>query len=390
MDLFKKCENYTLVEDLTRANVYPYFRVLGSKQDVEVIMGGKRRIMMGSSNYLGLATIPEIEEAGIKAIEKYGTGCSGSRVLNGTIDLHLELENELKNFLHKEDAVTFSTGFQANIGVIGGLVGAHEYVICDRENHASIYDGCKLGFGKMLRYRHSDMADLEEKLCQVGDHPKLIVTDGVFSMSGDIANLPEIVQLAKKHDARIMVDDAHGFGVIGEGGRGVVNYFGLEDDIDLITGSLSKSMASLGGYVAASKTVIKYLKHNARSFVFSSSMSPADCAVSLASLRYLKKHPELVDHLTHLIGFTKEKMKQAGLNIMDSNVPIIPIYTYTVEKTMKVAQKIYDAGVYVNTVIPPATPEGECLLRTSLMANQTEEIIEEAVDIIAKAVNESC
>lgn len=386
MDLFKKCESYTLVEDLTKDEVYPYFRVLGSKQDVEVIMEGKRRIMLGSSNYLGLATVPEIQEAGIKAIENYGTGCSGSRVLNGTIDLHIQLEDELKRFLHKEDAVTFSTGFQANLGVISGLVDAHEYVICDRENHASIYDGCRLGYGKMLRYKHSDMDDLEEKLMQAGEHAKLIVTDGVFSMSGDIANLPEIVRLAKKYDARIMVDDAHGLGVLGNGGRGTADYFGLVDEIDLLVGSLSKSLASLGGYVAASRTVIKYLKHNARSFVFSSSMSPADCAVSLASLRYLKQHPELTNHLSHLTFFTKEKMKQEGLNILESNVPIIPIYTYTVDNTMHRAKEIYDAGVYVNTVIPPATPEGECLLRTSLMATQTESLIEEAVDIIAKVL----
>lgn len=350
-------------------------------------MEGKRRIMLGSNNYLGLTSVPEIMEAGIKAIEDYGTGCSGSRILNGTFDFHLELEKELSDFLRQEDTMTFSTGFQANLGVISGLLNTHDYVICDRENHASIYDGCRLGYGKMLRYKHADMEDLEKKLILAGDHGKLIITDGVFSMSGDIANLPEIIRLAKKYDARVMVDDAHGLGVLGEGGRGTASYFNLEKEVDIYVGTFSKSLASLGGYVSAKKSIINYLKHNSRPFLFSASMPPSNCIVALEALRYIRKHPERIERLHALVRYTKNKMKQAGLNIIESNVPIIPIYTYTFENTMIKSKKIYDAGVYVNNVIPPAAPEGQCLLRTSLMANHTEELIEEAVEIIAKELN---
>ena len=326
MDIFKKCYEFTRADEAKAAGIYPYFRVLESRQDVEVIMEGRRRIMLGSNNYLGLTVCPEVVEAGIKAIEKYGTGCSGSRFLNGTLDLHVELESEIAKFLGKDGAITFGTGFQTNLGIISALVGMHDYVICDRENHASIYAGCQLAFGKLLRYRHNDMAELEECLKKVPEESgALIVVDGVFSMGGDTANLPEIVRLAKKYGARTMVDDAHGLGVLGEGGRGTAFHYGLAADVDIFMSTFSKSLASLGGYVAADAKVIDYL--------------------------------------------------------------IIPLYTYTFEETLVAQKRIYDAGVYVNSVVPPATPEGECLLRTSYMASHTEALLDEAMDIIAKAMS---
>ncbi len=389
MSIFDKCERYTRANDIRKMGIYPFFHVLESKPGAEVIMEGKRRIMLGSNNYLGLTSNPEIIEAGVKALEKYGTASSGSRFLNGTLDLHLELEQELANFLRKEEVVTFSTGFQTNLGIIGCLVGPNEYVICDKENHASIYDGCHLSYGKMLRYTHGDMEDLEKKLIFAGDHAKLIVTDGVFSMSGDIAKLPEIVALAKKYDACVMVDDAHGLGVLGEGGRGTASYFGLEDEVDIYMGTFSKSLASLGGYVATNHIVADYIRHVSRPFIFSASMQPASCAIALAALRYLKAHPELVTQLAEIVDFANGCMKKRDLKIIDTSVPIIPIYTYTELNTFTKTKDIYDAGVYVNTVIPPATPEGECLIRTSFMATHTEALIEEAVNIIADCLYKS-
>lgn len=388
MNIFDKCERYTRANDMRKTGQYPFFHVLESMQDVEVMMEGTRRIMLGSNNYLGLTSNSEIIQAGVKALEKYGTGCSGSRLLNGTLDLHLELEQELANFLHKEEVITFPTGFQANLGIISCLIGPNEYVICDKENHASIYDGCHLSYGKMLRYQHGDMEDLEKKLILAGNHAKLIVTDGVFSMSGDIARLPEIVALAKKHDARIMVDDAHGLGVLGEGGRGTASYFGLEDEVDIYMGTFSKSLASLGGYVATNHVVADYMRHVSRPFIFSASIQPASCAIALAALRHLEAHPELVTRLAQIVDFAKVCMRKRGLKIMETSVPIVPIYTYTELNTFVKTKEIYDAGVYVNTVIPPATPEGECLIRTSFMATHTEALVEKAVNIIADCLHE--
>ena len=339
--------------------------------------------MLGSNNYLGLTTQPEVVEAGIKAFERYGTGCSGSRFLNGTLEMHLELEAELAGFVHKEGAVTFSTGFQSNLGIISAIVGRNDYVICDRENHASIYDGCKLSYGKMLRYKHADMADLEAQLQRVPEQSGvLIVTDGVFSMGGDIAKLPEIVALAKKYGARVMVDDAHGLGVIGEGGRGTASYFGLDDEVDIIMGTFSKSLASLGGYMAASELVCDYVRHNSRPFIFSASIPPSACATALAALRYIEAHPELPTRLLALSSYARAGLKERGLHIRESLTPIIPIYTYQAENTLIKAKELYEAGVYVNPVLPPATEPTECLLRTSYMATHTEPLLDEAMDII--------
>ena len=391
MDLFTKCFQPSMADEVRQRGIYPYFHALESRQDVEVIMEGKRRIMLGSNNYLGLTTDPEVVEAGIHAFERFGSGCSGSRFLNGTLELHLELEAELAAFLRKDSVVTFSTGFQSNLGIISALVGRTDYMICDRENHASIYDGCRLSFGKMLRYKHNDMADLEAQLQKVPDTAGiLIVTDGVFSMGGDIANLPEIVRLAKQYGARVMVDDAHGLGVIGEGGRGTASHFGLEDEVDIYMGTFSKSLASLGGYMAASERVADYVRHNSRPFIFSASITPASCAVALTALRNLERHPELVTRLRALSAYAREGFRKRGVrmreSIADVPTPIIPLYTQDVVNTLATAKRLYDAGVYVNPVLPPATPAADCLLRTSYMATHTEALLDEAMDIIAAGI----
>lgn len=387
MDIFAKCYEENMADQIRGLDLYPYFRALESRQDKEVTMEGKRRIMLGSNNYLGLTTSPDIIEAGIHALEQYGTGCSGSRFLNGTLTMHLELERELAEFLRKDDVVTFSTGYQSNLGIISALVGRNDYVICDRENHASIYDGCKLSYGKMVRYRHSDMASLERCLQEVPEKAgALIVTDGVFSMGGDIARLPEICALAKQYGARVMVDDAHGLGVIGQGGRGTASYFGLEDQVDIYMGTFSKSLASLGGYMAASARVCDFVRHCSRAHIFSASISPANCAVALASVRHLKQHPELVEHLSQLAAYGRQRYQELGIPIMMSETPIIPIYTYEPIRTLRIQKEIYEAGVYVNAVLPPACAPGECLLRTSFMATLTKELIDEAAQIIAEVI----
>ena len=384
MDIFAKCSNYTYANELRARGLYPYFHALETRQGPEVVMEGKRRIMLGSNNYLGLTTCPEVLEAGLQALEQYGTGCSGSRFLNGTLKLHLELEAELADFLHKEACCTFSTGFQSNLGIISALVGHGDYVLCDRENHASIYDGCRLSYGRMLTYGHSNMEELEIQLAKVPESAGcLIVTDGVFSMGGDVAKLPEIVALARKYGARVMVDDAHGLGVVGEGGRGTASLFGLEDEVDVIMGTFSKSLASLGGYAVASETVIDYIRHNSRPFIFSASIPPANAAVALAALRYLRGHPEIVDRLTALSSYMRRGLKARGVPIIESNTPIIPIYTYTAENTLMKAKRVYEKGVYVNTVLPPATAADKCLLRTSYMATLTEELLDEAIEVFA-------
>lgn len=390
MDLFEKCGRLTAVRETREAGIYPYFHALESRQDVVVRMEGKRRIMLGSNNYLGLTIHPEVVEAGLKAMELYGSGCSGSRFLNGTLRMHLELEQELARFLHKEDVVTFSTGFQSNLGIISALVGKNDYVICDKENHASIYDGCRLCFGTMERYRHSDMDHLRHTLEQIPDSAgKLIVTDGVFSMGGDIANLPEIVALAKEFGARVMVDDAHGLGVVGEGGRGTASHFGLENEVDIYMGTFSKSLASLGGYMAASSEVAEFVRHTSRPFIFSASMTPANCACALAALRVLEREPERVARLQEICRYARKSLTERGIpHKYTADVPIIPIYTYETIRTLTIAKMLYDAGVYVNPVLPPATPATECLLRTSYMATLTEPLLDEAMDIMAGVLTE--
>lgn len=387
MDIFEKCYNFKTADEAKEHGIYPYFHALKSRQDIEVIMEGKRRIMLGSNNYLGLTTHPEIIEAGIKAIEQYGTGCSGSRYLNGTLEMHMELETELADFLGKDSAVTFSTGFQANLGIISAIVAHGDYVVCDKENHASIYDGCRLSFGKMVRFKHSDMNDLERVLQAIPDNAgRLIVTDGVFSMGGDIAKLPDIVCLAKKYSARVMVDDAHALGILGEGGRGTAHHFGLEHDVDIIMSTFSKSLASLGGHMTADNKIVDYVRHNSRPFIFSASMPPSNCATALAALRYLRRHPEIVQRLSDISAYARKGLIDRGLDIIMSTTPIIPIYTYDMMNTLIKAKAIYDAGVYVNPVLPPAAPSDGCILRTSYMATHTEAILDEAMDIISNVM----
>ena len=378
MDIFEKCYQRYIQDEVREQGVYPYFHALESRQDTEVIMEGKRRIMLGSNNYLGLTTNSSVIEAG------------GSRFLNGTLKLHLELEDELAKFLRKDAVVTFSTGFQSNLGIISSIVGLHDYVIMDRENHASLYDGCKLSYGKMLRYQHNDMADLEKKLQKVPDTAGcLIVTDGVFSMGGDIANLPEICALAQKYGARVMVDDAHGLGVIGEGGRGTASYYGLEDQVDIYMGTFSKSLASLGGYMAASSRVADFVRHSSRPFIFSASIPPANTAAALAALRELEAHPELVTTLQENAKYMRGLLYERNIKMRPSNgdcIPIIPIYTYEPLPTLTIAKELYEGGVYVNSSLPPAAAPHECLLRTSLMATHTHALIDEAVGVIAEVL----
>ncbi len=390
MDLFEKCSRLTAVKETRAAGIYPYFHALESRQDVEVMMEGKRRIMLGSNNYLGLTTHPEVVEAGIRAMEQYGSGCSGSRFLNGTLRMHLELEQELARFLNKEAVVTFSTGFQSNLGIISAIVGKGDFVICDKENHASIYDGCRLSYGTMVRFRHSDMEHLRHVLEEIPDSAgKLIITDGVFSMGGDIAKLPEIVALAKEFGARVMVDDAHGLGVIGVGGRGTASHFGLEDEVDIYMGTFSKSLASLGGYMASTLEVAEYVRHTSRPFIFSASMTPANCACALAALRVLEREPERVSRLQEICRYVRAGLTMRGIpHKYTADVPIIPIYTYETIRTLTIAKMLYEAGVYVNPVLPPATPASECLLRTSYMATLKEPLLDEAMDIMATVLTE--
>ena len=390
MPLFKKCEDFVYIRELVDKGIYPYFHELESKQDIEVMMEGKRRIMLGSNNYLGLTVNQEVIDAGVEAMKKYGTGCSGSRFLNGTLDLHNKLERELADFLGTEDCVTFSTGFQSNLGIISAICGRQDYIFNDRENHASLYDGCKLSYAKVTRYRHNDMADLEKRLAETPiDAGKLIVTDGVFSMSGDICRLPDIAELAHKYKARVMVDDAHGLGVIGKGGRGTASYFGLEKEVDITMGTFSKSLASLGGYMVASAKVCEYVRHNSRPFIFSASLTPASCATARAALKVIREHPEIVERLGDLAEYYRDGLAARGVPTVkaeNKRIPIIPIYTYDAERTLLISKKLFEEGVYVNPVLPPATAPTECLLRTSLMATHTESVLDEAMDIIARVV----
>lgn len=388
MDLFDKCE-FELLNRSRELGVYPYFHELQSKQAPVVTMEGKRMIMLGSNNYLGLTEDDEIIAAGINALYKYGSGCSGSRFLNGTLDLHKELEHELADFMGKEDCMTVATGFQANLAIISAIAGRNDYILNDRENHASIYDACRLSFATTLRYNHSDMEDLEKQLKRIPDKAgKLIVTDGVFSMRGDICKLPEICALAEKYGARVMVDDAHGFGVLGEGGRGTADYFGLTDKVDIIMLTFSKSLASIGGCMLASHRVTDWIRHVSRPFIFSASMTPASTATALTALRKLKKQPERPKRLMEISAYFRKGLLESGVKIIEAPTPIVPIFTYQSLDTFYYGKRLFEEGVYVNPVIAPACVEGECLLRSTLMATHTEPVVDEAVEIISRVLKE--
>ncbi len=389
MDIFERCVVNELATQARELGIYPYFHALESRQDVAVTMEGQRRIMLGSNNYLGLTIHPQVIEAGIKALEQYGSGCSGSRFLNGTLELHLELEAELAKFLRKEAVMCFSTGFQSNLGIISAIVGRHDYVVCDKENHASIYDGCRLSYGKMVRYNHADMDDLRRTLEAIPESAGiLIVTDGVFSMGGDIAKLPEIVAIAKEFGARVMVDDAHGLGVLGDGGRGTASYFGLEDEVDIYMGTFSKSLASLGGYMAAKAEIVDFVKHASRPYIFSASMTPASAACALAALRILEGDPSLPLKLAHNADRLRAGLTERGIPHIEAATPIVPIYTYEPMRTLSINRELYNKGVFVNPSLPPATPPNGCLLRCSLMASHTDELIDEALGVFEEVLKD--
>ena len=389
-DLFKKAYDFKDVDQAVALGIYPYFHALESKQDIVVTMEGQRRVMIGSNNYLGLTGDQRVIDATVQAVQQYGSGVSGSRFLNGTLTLHLDLENELASFMEKEASLTFPSGFQSTLAIISAIAGRGDIIFSDRENHACIYDGIRLSFASSVRYHHNDMHHLETLLQEADPQAgKLIVTDGVFSMTGSIANLPEIVRLAKKYGARVMVDDAHGFGVLGAKGRGTAEHFGLHDEVDLIMSTFSKSLASIGGFMVAKKEVVNYVKHKSRPFIFSAALTPASAASALASLNILKAEPQRPQALRNIAAYAREKMLEHDLPLAnDSIAPIIPIYTYTMLRTFVIAKLLYKRGVYVNPVIPPATVEGQCLIRTSYTATHTKELIDEAVAIIAKTLQD--
>ena len=383
--LEQKLACYTEPQKAQAAGIYPYFRKIESDQDTEVIIDGKPVLMFGSNSYLGLTNHPEVKAAAIAAIEKYGTGCAGSRFLNGTLDSHIELEKRLAEFAGKEDAIIFSTGFQVNLGVISCLLGREDYIIWDALNHASIIEGIRLSPAKSLRYKHNDMEALERRLKQCDpDRIKLIVVDGVFSMEGDLCNLPEIIRLSKQYGAQVMVDEAHGFGVLGDHGRGVCNHFGLTKDVDLIMGTFSKSFASIGGFIAGSKTTINYLRHHARSYIFSASNTPAGTAAAHKSLEIMLREPERVQALQEKTAYSLDRFRKLGFEIGNTSTPIIPLYIRDNEKTFRITAQLYEEGVFVNPVVAPAVAPEDTLIRFSLMATHTYEQLDRAINAIER------
>lgn len=386
MDIFDKCTNFTEAREARENGYYPYFKPIHSGAETFAIIDGKRLIMIGSNNYLGLTQHEHIKEAAIKAVEKFGSGCTGSRFLNGTLELHEELEYRLAKFMNRDRALIFSTGFQTNLGTISTIAGKKDFIIADRENHASIVDGCRLSFGKTLKYRHSDMEDLERVFAQFsGDEAGLLIaTDGVFSMGGDIANLPRIVELAKKYNARVFVDDAHSIGVLGKNGRGTASHFGLEKDVDITMGTFSKSFGSLGGFVVGDELVIDYIKHHARALIFSASMPPAAVASTIAALDIMESEPERQKKLWQNTQKMKEGFTKLGFNTGNSETPIIPVIIGDDQKTFNFWHLLFDNGVFVNPVISPAVPPDMALLRTSYMATHTDEELDEVLSIFEK------
>jgi len=386
VDLFAKCMNFTRAKEAIAQGIYPYFQPIQSGPGSEVIINGKKMIMIGSNNYMGLTGHPKVVEAAINAIKKYGTGCTGSRFLNGTLDIHEELEYRLAKFVNKEAALCFSTGFQTNQGAISALVGKDDIVIIDRADHASIVDGCRLAFGRTVKYKHNDMEDLERILEANKDKNvgKLIVTDGLFSMEGTIVNLPPLVDVAEKYGARVYVDDAHALGVLGKHGRGTGEYWHMEDKIDVIMGTFSKSFASLGGFIAADEPVIHYIKHHARALIFSASMPPSAVATVLACLDIIESEPERIERLWKNTRKMKEGFDSLGFDTGESNTPVIPIKIGEDEDCFAFWKLLFENGVFANPAISPAVPPHEAIIRTSYMATHTEEELDKVLDIFAK------
>ena len=379
MDIFQKCFAYTRAAEARAAGYYPYFIPLEDTEGAEVVVRCKRMIMIGSNNYLGLTTDPRVRQAAIRAIERYGPSCTGSRFLNGNLALHDQLEQELADFVGKEAGLVFSTGMQTNLGTISAIVGRDDIVITDREDHASIVDGCRLAFGEMKRYRHNDMAHLETILQQNADKPKMVVVDGVFSMGGDIAPLPEIVRLCQEYGARLMVDDAHSLGVLAEG-RGTAAHFGLTDSVDLIMGTFSKSFASLGGVIVGEAPVIDFIKHNGRALIFSASMTPASAAVVLEVLHILQEEPERAQRVMDIGAKMRKGYTEMGYSVGASETPIVPIIIGDDMTTLALWRALFAAGIYVNPIVPPAVPPNLSLLRTSYMATHTDEQLDCVLD----------
>jgi len=384
--LKEKLSAYDAPQKVMQAGIYPYFRAIESEQDTVVVINGKKVLMFGSNSYLGLTNHPKVKEAAIAAIRKYGTGCAGSRFLNGTLDIHIELEEKLARLVKKDGALCYSTGFQVNLGVVSIIAGRNDYLILDELDHASIIEGSRLSFSKVLKFAHNDMDALESKLklCHK-DRIKMIVVDGIFSMEGDIINLPELVRLAEKYDASVMIDDAHSLGVLGKNGSGTASHFGLTDKVDLIMGTFSKSFASLGGFIAGDKEVINFIKHNSRSLIFSASMTPSSAAAVLASIEIMETEPERIKHLWDITALALNGFKSAGFDTGKSETPIIPLFIRDDVKALQLTQNLLAEGVFVNPVVSPAVPKEDCLIRYSLMATHTKEQVEISVEKITKA-----
>ena len=389
MDVFLKCFDFEDAENIRNLGVYPYFRVIESGQDPIVTMDGQRVIMLGSNNYLGLTNHPEIKAAAARALETYGTGTAGSRFLNGTLDIHVELEEKLARFMHKDAALTFPTGFQVNLGVISGLIGRNDVVILDNLDHACILDGARLSFGRVLKYGHNDMAALGERLRSVGDdRAAMIVVDGVFSMEGDLADLPRIVELKKKFSARLMVDDAHGIGVMGENGRGTAEHFGVEDETDLVMGTFSKSLAAVGGFVAGEKKVIDFIKHNARSLMFSAAPPPASVASVIKALEIIEREPERRRDLWESTDYMMREFNGMGFDTGNSASPVIPLIVGEDITAFKMTFRLQEEGVFANPVVSPGVPPGRAMIRTSYMATHTRDHLDRALEIFRKVGRE--
>ena len=380
-----KLAQYTAPQEAKAAGVYPYFRAIESEQEPEVIINGRKVLMFGSNCYSGLVSDPRIKEAAIEATRKYGTGCAGSPFLNGTLDIHKQLEHRIAEYIGKEDVMIYSTGFEVNLGVVSCLTGREDYVIYDEQDHASIIEGRRLSFSTCLKYKHNDMESLEKQLQKCDpDKVKLIVTDGVFSMEGDVANLPEIVRLAKKYNASVMVDEAHGIGVFGEGGRGTCNHFGVTDDVDLVMGTFSKSFASLGGFIATDKEVTNFLRHHSRSYIFTASITPASTAAALKAIDIMISEPERQENLWKITRFALDGFRQMGCEIGHTSTPIIPLFIRDDFKTFKVTRELFDEGLFVNPVVTPAVAPQDTLIRFSLMATHPQPQVEYALEKIEK------
>ncbi len=380
-----KLNKYQEPQKAKAAGIYPYFRAISSEQDSEVIINGKKVLMFGSNCYSGLVNDPRIKEAAIEAIKKYGTGCAGSPFLNGTLDLHKQLERRLAEYIGKEDVMIYSTGFGVNLGVVSTLTGREDYILWDEQDHASIIEGRRLSFSQSLKYKHNDMESLEKQLqkCEP-DKVKLIVTDGVFSMEGDVANIPEICRLAKKYNAAVMVDEAHSIGVFGEGGRGTVNHFGCTDDVDLVMGPFSKSFASLGGFIATDKEITNFLRHHSRSYIFTASITPASTAAALKAIDIMIEEPERQQHLWDITNYALEGFRNMGCEIGNTSTPIIPLFIRDNYKTFAITHDLLEEGIFVNPVVSPAVAPQDTLIRFSLMATHTKEQVTRALEAVEK------